>query len=130
MTEHPGLDEATAQRAAVDELARLGQETRLDEDDDRFPSYRLLLFERDSLRKRLARTHETIERLTAELSALRAGRAAGADDESRHPRSEVCIHCATPARLASTDPVIDCLRQECPNVGSADSDCTTDVDED
>lgn len=31
-----------------------------------------------------------------------------------HPRTEACIHCATPERLASTDPVIDCPREECP----------------
>lgn len=55
-----------------------------------------------------------------------------------HPPSEACTHCATPARLASSDPVIDCERGECPNVdvltspkpgenfGIAD-DCPTDV---
>jgi hypothetical protein len=31
-----------------------------------------------------------------------------------HPPDEECIHCATPDRLASADPVIDCPREECP----------------
>lgn len=34
-----------------------------------------------------------------------------------HPPSEACVHCASPARLASADPVVDCARAECPHVG-------------
>jgi hypothetical protein len=30
-----------------------------------------------------------------------------------HPRDEQCVHCASVDRLASTDPVIDCPREEC-----------------
>jgi septal ring factor EnvC (AmiA/AmiB activator) len=32
-----------------------------------------------------------------------------------HPRDEQCVHCASEDRLASTDPVIDCPREECPD---------------
>lgn len=36
-----------------------------------------------------------------------------------HPPSEACVHCATPARLASVDPVVDCAREECPHVSGS-----------
>jgi hypothetical protein len=32
-----------------------------------------------------------------------------------HPDDEQCVHCASEDRLASTDPVIDCPREECPD---------------
>jgi hypothetical protein len=76
---------------------------------------------------------EQVVRAVTELDELRAENAdlrrLAADELSRlgqdmergepiptHPASEACVHCATPTRLASSDPVIDCPRGECPNL--------------